>query len=429
MFLISRTVAQAVVWIAMLLLAASAFAGPTPSSIPWAPLTLAQAASRLMRVNPGILGAQQKQEVLWHQAVAAAQLPDPEIGLMAENFPANNPMMPSQGPNAMLSLGISQRLPPFGQRQYRSEELQEKNRAAFYGIATTRAESLLALRLAWFDAISTKQALWVLRTQRDLETESVQAALARFRAGFAPESDVLQAQLGEQALANRVAQVRALHAAARARIAELLNAMSLPELAADWPAIPKPPALETIESDLSGNPVLRQSQAIRHAAERGVEVAKSEYYPDITVLGSYGNSYYPGMPNTLTIGIRFSLPIFTSRRQDQVLDAARAKARASGYEYQEQSLSMLRRVRTLFAQYASTETQLQRTQRVLLPTAKAAFAAALAAYTTGETDMTNLLRAQRSVLEYSLAGIQLHREFVSAQAELDYLATQVEQHP
>ncbi|MHB8425440.1 MAG: TolC family protein, partial [Gammaproteobacteria bacterium] len=135
----------------VLLLAASAAAVPAPSASPPAPLTLAQAQARLARVNPAVLGAEQSQEALRHQAVAASQLPDPEIGLMAQNFPANS-LSPSQGPNAMLSLGISQRLPAFGQRKHRGEELQEESRAAFYAVAATKTENLLALQLGWFDA-------------------------------------------------------------------------------------------------------------------------------------------------------------------------------------------------------------------------------------------------------------------------------------
>lgn len=414
---------------AVLLFAASAAAVPAPPAFPPAPLTLAQAQARLARVNPAVLGAEQSQEALRHQAVAASQLPDPEIGLMAQNFPANSLSSPSQGPNAMLSLGISQRLPAFGQRKHRGEELQEESRAAFYGVAAARTENLLALQLGWFDAIYAGQALEVLHTQRELETESAQAALARFRAGAAPEADVLRARLDEQALANRLSQVQALDTAARARIAELLNVRELPELAAGWPVIPEPPALKTIENGLAYNPLLRQSEALNRAAGASVEVAKSEYYPEITVSGAYGKSYYPGMPNQVTAGINFTLPIFTARRQDQTLDAARARARASGYAYLQQSLSLLQRARTLFAQYASLQTQLQRTRDVLLPTAKAAFAAALAAYTAGQTDMTGLLRTQQAVLEYALDEIQLRRELLNTQAELDYLATHAESQP
>jgi outer membrane protein TolC len=412
----------------LLLFAASATVPASSAPLP-APLTLAEAQARLARVNPAVLGAAQSQEALQHQAVAASQLPDPELGLMAQNFPANSLSSPSEGPNAMLSLGISQRLPAFGQRKHRGKELQAESQAAFYGAAADRTKNSLALQLGWFDVIYAGQALEVLRTQRELESESIQAALARFRAGSAPEADVLRARLDEQALANRLFQVQALRTAARARIAELLNAQELPELAAGWPVIPEPPALATIENGLTGNPLLRQSEALNRAASEGVEVAQSEYYPDITVFGAYGKSYYPGMPNQLTLGIDVSLPIFTSRRQDQTLDAARARARASGYAYLQRSLSMLQRTRSLFAQYASLKTQLDRTRDVLRPTAKAAYAAALAAYTAGQTDMTGLLRTQQAVLEYALDDIQLRRELLSTQAELDYLATHVESQP
>ncbi len=426
MFLKPRHVAQAVIWIATPLLAVPAIADPAPLSIPSAPLTLAQAEGRLTRVNPGILGAKQAQEALRHRAVAASQLPDPEIGLMAENFPANNLLAPSQGPNAMLNLALSQRLPAFGQRAHLRDELQKVSQAARDGIAVIQAEDILALRLAWLDATYASQALATLARQRDLERETIQAALARFRAGFAPEVDVLRAQLDEKALGNRIFPIQAEYAAARARIAELLDERTPPALAINWPAIPMPPAMWTVEKDLALNPMLRQSAALSHAASAGVKVAESDYYPQVTLFGSYGESYYPGMPNGITLGIDITLPIFTSERQDQTLDAARARARASQYAYQQRSLALLKEVRTLFAQSASAQMQLKRTEEVLLPTAKAAFAAALVEYAEGESDMTSLLKTQRAILEFSLDAIRLHQEFLDTQAELDYLATHVE---
>ncbi|MHB8455760.1 MAG: TolC family protein [Acidiferrobacterales bacterium] len=396
-----------------------------PVTVTSPPLTLPEAEDELSHANPAVLQARQVQAALQHQAVAIRQLPDPEIGLMAQNVPTNSFSL-AQNQNAMLSIGISQRFPAFGKRAAQGRVARAKSQSALYGILATRAQSLLALRVAWVDAMYDQQVLAILRNQQTLDTESEQVALARFRAGAAPEVDALRAQLDEQALGNTVSQVQALHTAAIATIAALLARPDLPTLAASWPQMPTPPSLAAIEARLADNPLLREAKTAQQAAEAQVAVAHSAYYPNVTVSGSYGKSYYPGMPDQMTVGVTLSVPLFTADRQDQVLDAAQANAAASRDAQQQQSLRMLSTVHIQFAQYLSAQTQLERTHDTLLPTAQAAFAAALSTYSSGQTNMNSLLKTQKAVLQYALEEISLRRDLANAEANLDYLATGVE---
>jgi len=398
---------------------------PLPVAVAHSVLTLPEAEHELSHANPAVLQAQQVRDALQHQAVAIRQLPDPEVGLMAQNVPINSFSL-AQGQNAMLSIGISQRFPAFGKRAAQGRVARAQSRSALYGILASQAQSLLALRVAWIDAMYDQQALAILRNQQTLDTESVQVALARFRAGAAPEVDALRARLDEQALGNILSQVQALHTAAIATIAALLARPDLPTLAAGWPRMPTPRSLAAIEAQLAGNPLLREAKTAQQATEAQVAVAHSAYYPNVTVSGSYGKSYYPGMPDQVTVGVTLSLPLFTADRQDQMLDAAQAQAAASRDAQQQQSLLMLRTLHIQFAQYLSAQAQLKRTRDTLLPTAQAAFAAALATYASGQTNMNSLLKTQQSVLQYALEEISLRRDLANAEANLDYLATGVE---
>ncbi|MHB1832345.1 MAG: TolC family protein [Acidiferrobacteraceae bacterium] len=396
-----------------------------PVMISRPPLTLVAAERELLKNNPVVLQARQVRAALRHQAIAMRQLPDPEVGLMAQNVPVDSLAL-SQGQNAMLSVGISQHFPAFGRRAAEGRVGRAQSQSARYRVLATRAQSLLALRLAWSDAIYDAQALRLLRAQRALDDESVAAARARFRAGRISESEWLRARLDQQALGNQEAQAQALSSAAVAAIAALLARTTIPMLAPGWPSLPTPPTLAGLEARLNGNPALRAAHSRQEAAKAQIAVARSAYYPNVTVSGAYGKSYYPGMPNQVTMGVTLSVPLFTTDRQDQGLDAARARAAASGYTYQDQALRMLQKTRAQFATYISVKTQLERTRDTLVPTARLAFSAALAGYAAGTVEMRDLLRAQRSVLHYALLELSLRRERMATTAQLDYLATGVE---
>ena len=415
-------------WIALASGAAcvgSAWAAPVvglPPSASSPVLTLGQAEHELLRRNPALRRARAIREGLQHQAIAIAQLPDPELGLMALDVPVTTLSL-AQGQNAMLSVGLSQHFPAFGQRAARGREWHHKSRAALYGILATRAQSLLALRTAWADALYGTRAIALLRRQQQLYSESVRAAGARLRAGTAPETDLLRARLEQLALANQISRARALETAALATVASLLVRPALPALDQAWPDLAPPPSLAAIEGGLPGNPLLRKADAGRQAAEDALAVARSGYYPTVTVFGSYGKTYYPGMPDQVTVGVNISLPLFTIDRQDQRRDAARADLTAARDAYQDRAARLLARTRTEFAHYLSIQEQLTQSRQQLLPTARAAFSAALASYGADQMRMSRVLQAQRTELRYSLAQLELRRDLLATQANLDYLAT------
>lgn len=398
-----------------------------PADPPGAVLTLAQAEQQLLRRNPSIAEAQKLRQALTHQAIAMAQLPDPQLGLMAQNVPVGS-LSFAQGPNAMLSVGVSQEFPPFGERAAKGQLGQSRTDAQYFGLLATRAQKLLALRQMWATAVYDRHAIAVLCHQQHLAQESVEAAIARIRAGDGTEADALRARAAALSLKNSLLQARSLKIQADAGIAELLARPDLPRIATQWPVLPRPASLVTLEAGLPGHPVVREAESRVQKSQAQVAIARSAYYPDVTVSGSYGNSYYPGMPNTLTVGISVSLPLFVGQRQDQRLAAAEDRAAAARDALEHREIQLRRRLQVAFSQdlQAQAEERLTRTQ--LLPVARAAFSASLADYRAGRITLGELLKAQGRLLTYALEDQQLRRAVVQAEAALDYFAARGESH-
>ena len=383
-------------------------------------LSLSQAEALAVRANPSLKGLRQVAVGLRHEAVAVGQLPDPRLSLGAQNVPLNNFAM-SQQQMSVVQFGVSQAFPPWGELAARRRKAAFTTRAAIENGYERRAEIVFLLRQAWFAALYAHKAVVAIAREEGLAQETVAIARARYRAGRTSLAGVLRAELAVDALRNRADRLHASGAAARARIAQILACPRPPALATQWPALPAPgPATGHVVRQ----PSLLAARDEWRAARAAVGIAKSAYWPAITVKAAYGKDFFPGSPNWLSVGLSFSLPIFPGERQDQRLDAARARSLEARYRYEDQSLALKRRLRSAESLRAALERELARTQRSLLPTARAAFSAALNSYAAGRLGMSAALAAQRRTLKYALLRLDERKDLETVAAEIDWLTTQ-----
>lgn len=390
------------------------------------PLSLREAEAQLTRDNPSLGAAAQRITALQHRAVAATQLPDPQLSLDAVNLPTDSFSLTQQG-MTMLSMGVSQDFPPIGKLGLEGDELHAKAKGQRYSREAKRAELILALRQAWLSAVYARQAVDTVRRQQDLARENVKAATAGYRSGTDPQSDVLRARLATQELRNDESTLAADESATLARIARYLGVDQVPEIVPTWPELPRPPS--DIRTRLSAHPVLRETQAQVKAARIGVQLAKKNFLPSVTVGASYGESFFPGSPNYFSAGVSMNLPIFSRRRLDQELDSARAQVMEARYREQDQRLALMQQVRAASTRYDSLHEKWGRATTQILPLANAAFNATLAAYSSGRATMSAVLKAQQEVFADELQTIRYRRDLLAAQAKLDYLTTSSQEQP
>lgn len=386
-------------------------------------LSLQDAEAIALGQNPGLGAIKQKVVELRHQAVAIAQLPDPHLAFGAANLPLNSFSMNRQQ-MSMLNVGLSQTFPSFGKLGLEGQQAGVEAQAAADTLRGQSAELVLLLRRAWLQALYAEDAVATVRHQEQLQAESVQAALALYRSAQGAQADVLRAQLARDSLANDISKLQSERTSDLAQIAQILNLPEPPSIAHQWPNLPTPPTLAEAETRLSSQPLLRAAQAQTRAAQMGVQVAKRGYWPEVTVSVDYGQDFYAGSPNWLSAGVDLSLPIFPGDRQDQNVAAAQAKALQAQYRYDDQHLALTQEARATFARYAALKTELERTDQRLLPTARNAFSATLAAYSAGRAELSAVLRTQKEVLDYALTRLQYRRDLALSAAELDFLTTE-----
>ncbi len=402
-----------------MVLSVSLTAGPA-----WATtvLTLTEAQHLLVRDNPRLRALAAQAAALASQAVAVAQLPDPRLSVGIENAPLPNLALRQQQ-MSMLQFGVSQSFPPWGARTARRHRADYEAQAARDGRREKRAELVFVLRKAWLAALSIRATRNAVAAESQLARATLRAAQARYRTGRGAQYDVWRAQLAAGALRNQWDHLKADAAQAQFQIRRLLADPTLPPLDPRWPVLPLP-SRRRGRLRLSHQPSLRAAQAQWRAGSAGVALAKSAYWPAVTVSADYGQDFFPGSPNWLSVGLSFSLPIFPAERQDQGVDAARARRLMAQYRYEDRYLALKRQFDSEYALYTAQSRERARTDRVLLPVARAAFTATLAAYSAGRASLTAVLRAQQRILRYTLQSVRYRKDASVAAAALDYLTTE-----
>ncbi len=154
---------------------------------------------------------------------------------------------------------------------------------------------------------------------------------ARLRAGDVSETEIEQIR-GRIARAEaELAQSRAARAEAEARLASLMRDMSGPppkplNLRAHIPSSQQ----ETVTIALAENPQILEADARQNAAERGVDVARGAFFPDVTFsvdMNETDDRYIAGGSNLdrdVDFSVGLSMPLFDGGKRYGELRARRA---------------------------------------------------------------------------------------------------------
>ncbi len=347
----------------------------------------------------------------WERAVAeitiARSLPDPtlsleiEIGRMLEAVrPGFLGMYPGPGKLALAAEAQS------SAAASRRHEFEQAALDAAFRARTTW------LRAAWLaDVIAVRRE--VLDVVREIEG----LASAQFRVGKVSLQDVLRVQIESDELDTEIVS---LEDSRNLILAEVRSALGLSHEA---PTPPLPTRLPDVLSVLPQGDLLSQSILDNHnllalrdeirEAESMVALARKSSQPDF-MLGLRVDLLSPVM---VMPEIGATLPIYRDKIVAMV-SAALASRHAADSRLTGATLDLVVQLADAHFRYRDADRRLELVRWKLLPKAEAALDAARAAYQTGLTDMTGLLDAERSLLEFRVEEVTMRMERESAWAEI-----------
>jgi len=384
------------------------------------PLTMEEAARLAAVDQPLLTGRRAKIQAEEQQAVAAAQLPDPQLSGGLKELPIDTPEAFSTRRDNFteFTIGLSQEFPRAEKRRLQGARKQldaDADRAALDN------EQRLARRdasLAWLDLYETEQGLKLTQRLAEEATLQVRSLERDYGNGKASQADWFAAKTDAGLAADKAHDW--LHHELRTRegLARWIGDDARRSIAE---SLTMPSTLTPLPGLIAGadhHPVIGNLDKQIEASATEVALARQSYKPDYSVEVYY--AYRRDFADFVGIQFKVGLPYFTKNRQDRGVAAALEQSRAS----EDRKRDLLRELHTQISQDYVDRQHFQ--ERVadfdasIIPDAQHRVDAARSSYQSGRGNFDAVLLARRSLLDVQLQRLALAVESARAQVRLDY---------
>jgi outer membrane protein TolC len=410
--------------VSTLALAVAAIVSPSLDAAE-AGLSFAEALKIAVTRSQQIVSQRAMAEAAGEMVVSAGELPDPKLKAGVENVPIEGPDAWSLRRDfmTMSKIGLMQEFPREEKRRLRTERAQ---RDVERGTAAIEATTLAVERdtaTAWVTrrfAEDAESAIAAQIAEAELNATTVAAA---YRAGKAPQSELITAQSLVVELRNRATEAAAQSKRARITLTRYIGPAAELPLGAppDFTRLPD----RARYADVDAQPELRLARAQESVAAANAALAGAAKLPDWSAEVSYA---VRGSPYSNMISLMFSIDLpwspGTRQEREQVaklkeLDAARAMR-------EDTQRMRAAEVDSMLTEWESARTQANRTESELLPLAVQRREAALAAYRGGTGPLSAVLDARRALLDAQLALITQQQAAAKAWAWLNFVVPVLE---
>jgi outer membrane protein, heavy metal efflux system len=372
--------------------------GPRPTTQvnqdPNVPLTLDDAVGRASRQAPEVMLSALEARAASADADQAGQPLNPSISLETENFAGTGQLRGFDAYETTLALEQTFRL---GGKRKLAQRLGRAEAAL--ADAECEVQRLEAATLAgefFLDLQASIQMAEVADASADLAGELVSVVQRRVDAGAAAPPELTRARTDLAVLQAAADAARGEVEAIALSLASLWGSAEvdfvLPDAGVNSLPVPQP----TFEPGSAPHPRVSAANAEMTARSAGIDRARAEAWPDLTVSAGVRRFEDTG-DSAFLAGVSLPLPIFDRNR-----DATRAAAlRRDRAELNSQAVEARLRAKQaqLAARTRAAMTRLQRLETEALPLAEEAYAAAVKGYQVGKFGLTATLDARRSLIE------------------------------
>ena len=374
--------------------------------------SLEQAIERVRESNPTLKSSKyrvQAREALMKQA---SLLPNPELGVEAENFGGDL----DGYRQAETTIGVSQRIELGGKRAARTSVATTEK-----GIAELEAE-ILALNvlsettIAFVRLQSTVSKRNILAEQKKLSRSVVKTIQKKLEAGSVLPVERTKAEIAfkndEIALRNVENEIEilkqnlaSLWSGTAQDIGRVTSSLSIGN--ADLYLMPHV---------ISETPRSRLAELKRELAEKILRLEKSLAVPDVNIGLGY-RRFEETEENAFLGMFSIDLPLFN--RNQGAIKSANYNLSAEGLDKKGNTISLTTTLNTLQMNLRRLLSEHSSIEQSVLPSAKKAFTQAKDAYQRGRTSYLELLDAQRTLVETKTKRLDLMLAITESKARIN----------
>jgi cobalt-zinc-cadmium efflux system outer membrane protein len=285
-----------------------------------------------------------------------------------------------------------------------------------------RRDVTTALAAAYYRLRYAVTALETEQRQHDLLDAAVQVSTTRYETGMAPQSDPLQAKLARDRLRSEEYALQSERTAALATVNALRNraptepvtVTPLDLVAVRAIAAPLPPTDSLVAAVLAAHPRVAARRAAIEQATQSIRAARLDGRPDFTVMARYG--YRPtvagvDLPDFFSASVGVRLPIWASRNQHRLADAARADSSAAAAGLRDAEAQLSRDITETVAEVEAAQQRLALLQDGVLPTARGTVESVLRSYQVGRAEFLTLLSVEDALYRAELEAAAVAAEY------------------
>ncbi|HED19146.1 MAG TPA: TolC family protein [Gammaproteobacteria bacterium] len=384
-------------------------AGNLPTSRTDGMLELQQAVGIALANNPGLAEKRARARAMAAIPPQVGTLPDPVLSFNAVNLPVDT-FSTTQENMTQLRAGLSQKVPFPGKLRLRKEAAHFEAESANLDVDEFRLKLVRNVRIGWWNLFYLDRALEIVGRNKVLLRQFIAIAETKYKVGKGLQQDVLLAQVELSKLLNIEIQLKGARKSQQAQLNALLNRptqdpVRLPARVPETlPEVPDEKILHRMA--LQARPLLASLNERIKAAQKRVDLAKKNYYPDSKLSAGYGfrSGKNTGRSNSradfLTLGISVNLPIFIATKQARALDQRKAEMLKQQFALQDVTESVWSETSSALADYVKTRDQALLFKTGIIPQASQTVSSMLAGYQVNKVDFLNLVRSQITLYNF-----------------------------
>ncbi len=387
---------------------------------------LARLVKEAAENNPELAAAGREAEASASRVEPAAALDDPMLEMGLVNVPTPSFDLRRED-MTMKMIGVTQRLPYPGKRALRREAAEKEAQAAGHNLRELRNRVRRDVKIAYFDLALVDESQRL--TQRNLGVLEQFSSIAesRYSVGQASQADVLKAQTQRARMQEELIKLGRERPTLEAELNRALGR-------AGTPSAVTPAALRPVKANLdfealrasarANRPLLLGQQSSIGRNLKAMELARKDYYPDFDVRFSYGQrDNFEGMrrEDMISFIVAINLPVWrNSKREPRVAEAQAMHDQASAmYQARVNETDAMLRQQVAAADQSVRSARLYET--ALLPQARLAADASIAAYRVGRVDFFSLLDSQMTLFNVQIGYAAALAGHSKALAEIELL--------
>ncbi len=403
--------------------------------------------------DPWLVGNKHSQDSVESLSIVAGSLPDPYISLGINNLAADS-LNFGQEPMTNAKIGISQMFPAGDSLSIKQRQLELKAGQFPFQREDRRAKVTVTVGSLWLNAYNAQESIKIIEKNIPLFEQLVDIAQSSYSTalGKSRQQDVIRAQLELTQLDDRLTILHQRQEMFQERLSEWLNGYFLDKYlenqesegqntSSGFRLTRKLPDIALLNSQLytsaapieqgllftkiSEHPALRAIEQKIRTSQAGIDLAKQKYKPAWGINAGYGyrssDRLGIGRSDLFSVGVTFSVPLFTANRQDKQVLSAMSKTSAVKTEKWQILRKFMASFETAKAQLLRLNERQKIFQSRLLPQMSEQAEASLTAYTNDDGDFAEVMRARIAEMNAEVQALSIDVERQKTILQLNYL--------